>query len=687
MSLRDLAGLPMDESLIRAITLLQGQRFAEAAPLFEAYLTKYKNRISEGALAEILGSTAVCFWQSGSLEKAIQIYEELLPIRRRTQGEIKYALSLSNMGQVYAQQNKFDDALKCVSNAIIIHNNEGSPPGYISSAYQHLSFILQKTGRLRQALKAMLVSLKYSANSPQSRDFFDNLRNVVEILTVLNLSELALQIIDEGIELASNAGDSILRNTLLIEKAMVFKELNKFKQAEQILEGQYEYSKHFNDGKGMIEALYSLGMLYQDMGNFPFALMKLKECSDLCKQVGDNARAAHLDAVLQQLFFKPLLDKKAFDKEIGKSKDELSKLSDEISEFDEGIIKLETEIKEISALTDKITSMAMSEDNQLIAFGSVNKAFKIWNIDSKSSLLNHKPGINMYSTITKFIPNSNIIIFAADITNPVSIQDSSLYIILQKFYLSRTVDNQYKIVNEISHRLKVLDQEARLLGFSEDCKKLFLISDESVTKEVIIKEIFEYDTETGLLINTYKFSDDLVTDRFILFNFEKNQVFFLNNKNNLEIRNYVKDEVIIETKPHCWPLSYLSISRDMESIAYENQQGNFEVWGMKNNSLIAEIRLSGERVEEIDTNLEEKYRKYISARFGSIACKLSDDGSVLAFAGADKNFYIYSVSQNKNLKEFPLPFDNHIVYLEFINTNSKLLLATYKHESYIIDIP
>lgn len=106
---------------------------------------------------------------------------------------------------------------------------------------------------------------------------------------------------------------------------------------------------------------------------------------------------------------------------------------------------------------------------------------------------------------------------------------------------------------------------------------------------------------------------------------------------------------------------------------------------MKTDKKIVDIPLKGDIVNAIDTDLEKKYNKYVSGIFGSIVCKLNNDGSILAFIGADNNFYVYSIQEKAFLKQVPIPFDNHVVFMDIIENTNKVLIATYKNESYVIE--
>jgi len=281
----------------------------------------------------------------------------------------------------------------------------------------------------------------------------------------------------------------------------------------------------------------------------------------------------------------------------------------------------------------------------------------------------------------------------------------ALFIIIQKFYMGKTVDNQYKIVNFTFQRLETLDQDAYLIGLRSDGKIVYMMSEKfkgkpeddytdrmkkelkepmreladkalesigikmpegprsgdsfgdvidtmfstqkSLKPESRIKSIHAWETETGEFLYSCNFPELDISKKFLTFDFDNETLFFLNPDNKLEIRNFRYNKVLKEIDPHCWPCSYLTISRDFKVIAYENGEGDFEIYDVETGNLIDKIELRGERVKEVDTNLDEKYGKSLADPFGSMVCKLSDDGNLLAFDGADGQFCIYNIPEKR----------------------------------------
>ena len=739
---QNIDGFYMDESLAKGIAFQQSGQYAEAVKYFNIYLRDHRSKLSGKALTVVLGLLAVSYNLSGSYDESIRTYKELLPLLKDFRDDSRYALSLSNMGNVYAKKMHYTPASNCISQAIEIARKSGAGPQQLSISFQQLSSVLNKTGKLRQALKASLISLKYASTLSHNGQFLVAATEMAEVLRNLNMFDIGMQLIDHCLHIAEIDGNQMIRTMLLIEKAKFYHESGQTKLSEDFFQYIYDEKKNRNDLAGLADILYAWGMIYQNTGNFPFAVIKLGECEEICKKIGDKAREEHCKALLSDLIIKPVLDKE-FKKNIGKSKQEINDLSSKIT-GKEGVMRLETRIDEITTFVDKILTMDISGDGSILIFGPMNKAFKVWDLPNKVQILSHKPDVNLNDLQVTFYPNSMNFVIAADITNTVNIHDSSLFIIIQKFYMGKTVDNQHKIVNFTFQRLETPDQDAYLIGLSSDGKIVYMMSEKfkgkpeddytdrmkkelkepmreladkalesigikmpegprsgdsfgdvidtmfstqkSLKPESRIKSIHAWETETGEFLYSCNFPELDISKKFLTFNFDNETLFFLNPDDKLEIRNFRYNKVLKEIDPHCWPCSYLTISKDFKVIAYENAEGDFEIYDVETGNLIDKIELRGERVREVDTNLDEKYGKSLADPFGSMVCKLSDDGNLLAFDGADGQFCIYNIPEKRIVKQFPSDFSNAVVFMGFYRENSIFLLATYKYESYLVKL-
>jgi len=705
----DFGGIDFDPLLANAIALQQKGQLIGALKSYEEYLEKYKNKLPERLLVHIYGLLAPCYWQAAMLDKSIETYQQLLPLRKKHQNKIMYALSLSNMGKVYALKMEYDKALNNIKEAIIIVKEENASSEQISIAYQQYMFVLNQIGEIRQAIKAGLVSLKYSSQIDLNKtmlkykhqQFYEVIRNLSETLRILNAFDASFHIIDQAIEFAKNESNQNPLNMLMLEKSKIFEDTYQFDKAEELINQCYESFKSFHDYKGLCDTLFAMAYMYQNKGNFPMALIKMGECLKESEKHGIIHLVKQSKSVLDDWAFMPILDKD-FKNKTGKNKDELENIVGNISK-NEGITRLETPINQITTIFDSIHTMDMSNDGNLIGFGPMDIRLKVWDLKNQRVIVDFKPGVNLHSLLVKFHPNNNNFTIVADITNELNIHDSSAFIILMKFYVTKTIDGRYKEVNRTFRRLEVPVEDARLHEFSDDGKKVYMIREtlveilpsviEDFTENsdgknksqklgTAINAMYAWETNTGSFLFSHHFPDLAITNKFLTINYEKEMVFFLNRRLNLEIRKLKTNVVVKEIWPHCSPFSYLSVNKNLNIIAYENQDGDFEVWNMEIKDIITKIKLTSKVVKEINTDIRNKD---LTPPFGSIVCCLSNDGALLAFDGADEIFYIYDISNRKILKQFPSP-KKHISLMKFTRNNEKLLIATYKQESYIIDL-
>ena len=165
---QNIDGFQIDELYIKAIALIQRESFEEVPGLLERYLEKHRNKLSEKAYTTVLGQLAVSYSQTENLEKSIKAYNELLPLRKQHHGLVLYALSLANLGKVYTRTGQYSLAEDCFKEAIAIDKRENASFEQLSIVYEQFASLLHDTGRLRQALKSILIILPCAFSEKQT---------------------------------------------------------------------------------------------------------------------------------------------------------------------------------------------------------------------------------------------------------------------------------------------------------------------------------------------------------------------------------------------------------------------------------------------------------------------------------------------------------------------------------------
>jgi WD40 repeat protein len=685
-------GTDFTSLLMKATRLQQGGQYLKAAEIFEDIINHLKRlSMSEKDISRFLGNLAACYWMGGKLDKALEIYEEVKTLRKKYNEIELYALALMNMGEIYGNKTQYVKALSLIKDGLQVAIEKNASE-YINIGHQQLMEILSKTGKIYQAIKIGLKPLHYYAELDRNKAFLSFVIKLSEQLRFINAFEATIKILDKGIEATQFTNDLQFRNLLMLEKAKVYQDSFQFDLAEKLMNEALENFKKINDANGIGDVLYSLAFLYEDMGSF-LKVLKMGEAHQHFEKIGNKEMAKRCIDISGDWMLGTILNKNIFGKDQEKakllnlSKDKREDITDKISQ-ENGIIKLDTDITEITTMFDCIISMDISDNSPIISFGPVNKSIKLWDFKNKRAVLDKKSGINLYDVLVKFIPNTHDMIAVSNITNHNNIHDSSIFIIMQKFFLTKTVDNNYKVVNETFKRLEVPDEETYLDEISEDGKYIYARVNDYIRLgkdsklESRLSKIFVWESETGSLIKTYRFPDLSISTALLSINYEKGQIFCLNEKLHLEIRNLQNNKLIKEITPHCSPFSNFSVNKNFKVIAYETETGTYEIWDIDSGELISKVNLEGKLVRQINTNIREKDSNLV---FDSTDCKLSKDGNLLAFNGADGTFYIYNISEKRVLKKFTSP-DKNLVYIKFSNKNDKLLMATYKKESYIVDL-
>eukprot|EP01012_Entosiphon_sulcatum_P039921 TRINITY_DN5343_c0_g1_i1.p1 TRINITY_DN5343_c0_g1~~TRINITY_DN5343_c0_g1_i1.p1 ORF type:complete len:1207 (+),score=155.86 TRINITY_DN5343_c0_g1_i1:58-3678(+) len=148
---------PAANEVAQLRVLLEQKRYAEALPLYRAYVELEERRMEPQSdeVAGLLTQLAhVAQYANDPL--ASEYYRRVLHIRERVNGETHplVADALRFLGHAYDAEGKYDDALMCYDRAMIIWEAHfARSPAFIASALQIIAELHTKFGKTQQALE------------------------------------------------------------------------------------------------------------------------------------------------------------------------------------------------------------------------------------------------------------------------------------------------------------------------------------------------------------------------------------------------------------------------------------------------------------------------------------------------------------------------------------------------------
>lgn len=636
--------------------------FINAIKKYEEFLEKTAEFISSQEKSHVMGSIATCYWRAGDLDKALEVYETVKNFRKQINDRSAYAMALMNIGEIYGGKSNYEKALSMIVEGLQITLKESSLFQKIIG-YKQLIELLIRTGKVRQAIKAELELLELAIIEGDYNTYFEGLIDLSNQARMINAFELSHQLCDEGMKIAKETGNNSYQNRILLEQAITEKDKKNYEVAEKKYEEIVVISKKLNDHHTIEETLYEHALLLKEKENIPMAVLKLDECEKFTQKTG-NVRLGEQCKNLQKQWMMEIMLKSTKNKTLGK-KEEKKDLIPQVQKKDNRII-INTRFFETLPLFASIDNCELSYDNSLALFSPVDYSIKVWDLVNAEKVIDHDQRGNFISSWATFIPKTHRVITAYYLNNLWK-NRNDVWIV--RFYPILTTDGKFKVVNFTGFKLNCKDSRTDLGFISKSGKKVFTLSGSQGLEAWNTESGNPFQTENAFHYN----SSSLISADF---NGDK---IFCYRGNNLEVWDYNHSHMLEQFTPHVPNFTVLAVASDLSKIAYETKRGDYEVWDIKSQSQLAVFPIS-----EISGKEEEK-KSYHNKFYKNEKCAFNFEGNLLGFYGQDGKVQICDIEKKQVIKQIPGP-GRSLACMNFSPDSSKLLISTYRQESYIYDL-
>ena len=257
------------EQFVTALKMLEGQKDSELlvdvlnykgyVELFmgeidSALATLQRNlQVSEGFgdesnCADLINNMAYIHFQQDNIDMAMECFRDARLRYAKVHDTLSMAQCDNNISNIYVQWQRFDEALALLEQAIPVFEQNGDEAS-LAHAYQNMGTIYA-TG-------------------------FVNL-------------DSALVYLRKSIVCAEKVGDQITLVEDEIELANVMKQLNNKAEAVSLYQSALHSSETMGFMNGLLGAYKSLGIYYNEAGDFTTSAIYLKRCVDLATEKGNQ---------------------------------------------------------------------------------------------------------------------------------------------------------------------------------------------------------------------------------------------------------------------------------------------------------------------------------------------------------------------------------------------------------------
>jgi len=298
-----------DELLAKARAIYDEQGARPALPLFESALQAYRDSGNRRGEAITIGLIGNCYKHLGQMNRALQMLQSSLAIKRELKDGVEEAKTLNNIGLLYWEQGRFRDA--AVSYQDAIHAAGDTNPMIRAAVLNNLGLTHSNLGNYEQALKDFREALASARASNFDRGASDALGNIGGLYMDLGHYSEALAKYEESTTIAERAGlkPSVMQNignTGLIYTAIgrIPEALTAFDRASAMAveQGLKREEADWHKGKGTalaqighydeaVAELRNADRMYADSGATRQHVEVLNDLGDIYLELGDVASA------------------------------------------------------------------------------------------------------------------------------------------------------------------------------------------------------------------------------------------------------------------------------------------------------------------------------------------------------------------------------------------------------------
>ena len=654
----------IERILLQAKRLEDNGDFISAANKYEEFLKESDSFITIKEKSIYMGVIATCHWKAGDLDKALEVYEDVKKFREQIEDRSSYGMTLMNMGEIYGGKSNYEKGLALILEGLCITLKESDSFQKIIG-YIQLIELLVCTGQIRKAIKANLELLELLSIEGDYNRYFEELLRISKHARMINAFELSEDLCSEAMNLAKKVNNPSYQNKILFELAKVEKEKKNFNNSLKKYEEIIANAKKMNDHHIIEEVLYEHALLLEEMGNFPMAIVKLGECEQYTQHTGNMRLAQHCKDLQARWMFGKLM-KGGKDDLFGKKKGQEDSSPEVEKQGNKFIIN--TRFYEGIPLFAHIDHCQMSYDNALALFSPIDHSTKVWDLHHAKKLIDddEKLGGNFISSWATFAPGTHKVIIAYYQRN---LWKNANFVNVVRFYPVRTIDNEFKIANWAGFKLNCKDPETFLGFITESGRRVFTFSES--------QGLEAWDTESGEILpiaNPQHYSNA----KLITSDLNGDKIFCYRN-GKLEITTYSDLSILHQFTPHIPAFRSLSIALDLSKVAYETENGDFELWDIETQSQLGMFPISeGSKKNQEKTIYHSTF--YINERYA-----FNSDGTMFSFYGLDGKLYVCDINKNKVITQLPSPVKS-VSCMNFSPDSSKLMVSTYRQESYIYEL-
>jgi len=237
--------------------------------------------------ANILNNIGTAYWALGEMQKALEKYNEALPLWRAVGNRSGEAQTLSSIGTVYDSLGEKQKALEKYNEALPLRRTVGDRRGE-AETFNNIGTVYFSLGEMQKALEKYNEALPlWRAVGNRSGEAVTT-NNIGEVYRSLGEAQKSLEKFNEALTIRRAIGERNGEAQTLRSIGTVYRSIGDMMKALEKFNEALPISRALGARNGEAAILHNIGLVYQSRGETEKALEKYNEALPLFQFVGDR---------------------------------------------------------------------------------------------------------------------------------------------------------------------------------------------------------------------------------------------------------------------------------------------------------------------------------------------------------------------------------------------------------------
>lgn len=223
----------------------------------------------------------------GSLEDALDLYQQALAIDKEIGTRKGEGVILNNISHIYYARGDYATALKYLKQSLAIDREIGDKVEE-GAHLNNISLIYHARGNYDTALSYLKQSLNIRREIGDRAEEGTILNNISQIYDAQGDYDTALKYLEQSLTICREVGNQVMEGTTLNNIAAIHHAKGDYDTALKYLEQGLDLIREIGDKAHEGDTLSNIGVLYHARGDYATALQYLEQSLAIRREIGDR---------------------------------------------------------------------------------------------------------------------------------------------------------------------------------------------------------------------------------------------------------------------------------------------------------------------------------------------------------------------------------------------------------------